>query len=175
MQTVTLVIAVFGAVVATAFLTWQITLFLLSGARVKTDLLIGARNQGSMATGPVDSMAPSNLRHLVEQGFTTPVIAVRARNVGRLPVTVTGISLPSSIKGMSLSVPGGMIGPDLPHRLEAHDNATWAIDLEQAMHFLKAGQETFEIDPASVHLWGRVELGDGRQVKSRKSFQPGPG
>ncbi|GAA3531342.1 hypothetical protein GCM10022419_008070 [Nonomuraea rosea] len=172
MQTVTLVIAIFGAVLGTASFTWQVTTFLLSGARTKTELLIGALGRGGIATGPIDSMTPDNLTRLVEQGFTTPVIAVRARNIGRLPVTVTGISLPSSLKGMSLSVPGGMVGPDLPHRLEVGDTETWAIDLEQVMHFLKAGRETFEIDPALVQMWGQVDLGNGRQVRSAESFRP---
>lgn len=129
------------------------------------------------------------LKHLVEQGYTLGVIAVRVRNTGRMPVTVEHWSLgkwtpePASLIGRIESrinpppqsgpelEPSGeaTIGPPLPHLLEAGGpSATWAVRVEAVAAFGAATRAELGVD--TLEVVGKVELGHGRTCTTPETF-----
>lgn len=164
-------IAVFGAVLGTASLAWQAATYVLSGGRVKIELLVGAMGpmRSGMALAPVKSATSTAMAQIAAQGFREPIMAVRVRNVGRLPVTVTSWGIRSK-SGMTLSPAGLTIGPSLPHRLEAGDRETWAVGMEVALNLVESDVEVFKVH--RPWLRGTVELGDGRVYRTRRKFRP---
>lgn len=77
---------------------WPAATFFLTGGRVKVELRIGAMHHAGtgMVTSPVGSARPEDAVKLAQQGYTRPIVAVRVRNIGRLPVIVTGWSIGAS-------------------------------------------------------------------------------
>jgi hypothetical protein len=124
----TLAIAVVGLVLSVISLTWQAATFVMSGSRVRARLRHGAAGGGSVVSGPPGTQS---LRVMAEQGFTTEVIGVEVRNVGRLAVQVTDVraALPS---GFQVSEARISMGPDLPYRLEAQSSQTWFLPAQMA-------------------------------------------
>ncbi|GAC1445135.1 MAG: hypothetical protein NVSMB55_24440 [Mycobacteriales bacterium] len=96
---ITLGIAVAGLVVAMIGLTWQVLQHRLTGSVVVVELLAGALGRGGAATGPIDTFDASMF---ASQGFTTPILAIRGRNRGRLAVDVTGWDV---LPAMALATP----------------------------------------------------------------------
>jgi hypothetical protein len=83
MQGWTLGIAVFGAVVATASLTWNVVQFLLGGARPKAHLVVGALSpSGGLIAGPPSDNAFRTVARLAKEGYPRPVIGVKVINHG---------------------------------------------------------------------------------------------
>jgi len=92
----TFVIALVGLVVATGSAVWQGATFVLSGARVKVELHIGAMGRGGISSGARGSVRPVWIQQLAVEGFTRPVIDCVVRNVGRAPVTIHSWDLTSA-------------------------------------------------------------------------------
>lgn len=187
MQIAALVIAIVGVALAAGSLAWQAATYVLTGGRAQVDLRVGALNRGG--TGMMTAR-PHNLdevwtQHLAEQGYTRPVVIVRVRNVGRLPVTVQRWSLgclqensgggtlfrqiqqrrnPRTVS--ELTPIGESIGPPLPHRLEPGTSETWAVDAQAVHTFAVTNRETFNLAVAAVV--GKVELGTGRTHTTRE-------
>lgn len=90
MQSWTLGIALFGAVVAITSLSWNIVQFLLGGARPKSHLVVGAIMAGGrgLVTWPLDGDGAAQ-RNLVAQGYVSrQVVGVKVVSHGRPPVRV---------------------------------------------------------------------------------------
>lgn len=173
-------IALLGVVVACLSLGCQAATYVLTGGRVKVILRVGAladSGQG-MVTAPPSSLSREWAADLAAQGYSRPVVAVRVANVGRLPVTVERWSIRSP-RGVSVSPIGDSIGPTLPHRLDAGESATWAVDAREVQALAQAakvlpdarrGRGLFAAGQVDDGLRGVVELGDGRSRRSRETI-----
>jgi hypothetical protein len=62
-----LIVAIIALVVSVSSLTWQIVLYLLGGARVRTELRIGALGAGGAIHGPVAEGV--DFTQLAQQGY----------------------------------------------------------------------------------------------------------
>jgi len=87
----TLVVAVLALAVASVSLTWQARVFYLSGGRVRVELHKGgwAKPTTRIVTAKPSDMKKGWASWSAGLGYTTPIIAVKVVNVGRLPVTVS--------------------------------------------------------------------------------------
>jgi hypothetical protein len=168
MQGWTLGIAVFGAVVATASLTWNVVQFLLGGARPKAHLVVGALSpSGGLIAGPPSDNAFRTVARLAKEGYPRPVIGVKVINHGRAPARVQKWSLKCMAAGVAYTPIGDSIGPTLPHDLPAQASETWVVDLQFARALVHTAA-TSERNPEPVRVI--VELGTGRTLVSRKSL-----
>lgn len=169
MEVVTAAVAVLGVLLGALSLGWQIASHMLTGGRAKAELLAGALGRGGMATVSLKYMRADSMKELAAQGFAQPVIVVRVRNVGRLPVTVTSWSIITS-RGVAFSPVGDSIGPALSHRLEAGETADWAVDANPIRAMAHTTADVFKVPIERVNVRGNVSLGDGRTVKTRETL-----
>lgn len=135
-----LVVAICAVALATLSLGWQAATYVLTGGRVKVELLVGAMGNGGIVTAPPNGLSPDWQEHLATQGFSRPIVAVTVANVGRQPVKVDRWGIKSGV-GTSFYPVGESIGPKLPHRLEVGDAGTWAVDLITLQAFIQATNE----------------------------------
>jgi hypothetical protein len=175
-----LVVGICGVVLASLSLGWQAATYVLTGGRITVGLRVGGLGNGGMATAPPETLSQDWLENLASQGFSRPIVAVTVANIGRQPVTVARWGLKSGL-GMSLYPVADSIGPDLPHRLDIGESATWAVDMHAVEAFIYATNETFgesqreqagslvgkiQADmkklPQGKDVAGIVELADGR-------------
>jgi hypothetical protein len=117
---VTLVVAITGLGLALLSLGWQAAIFVLSGSRVRVSITRGMVGGGNLLTiDHPDAWNAAQLKQYAAQGLTTQVVAVKARNAGRMPVSVEHVTLELE-NGMAFIPPTGVGGnPPVPHRLEA--------------------------------------------------------
>jgi hypothetical protein len=162
----TLVIAVVGLGLSLVSLTWQIVEHFLTGHRVTVELLWGGVGNRGVVTGPVQG----TLDAFAQQGFTDLVVAVRARNVGRLPVDVKGfdVQVAGSIS-FSLGPEDWHLNPRTPHRLEAGSEATFYIPLDMVMQAIHASEA---IQPYSGRIRARAQLATGRTIVGKWTSFP---
>jgi hypothetical protein len=153
-------------------LGWQAATHVLTGGRVKVSLYTGAIGQGGdMALSAPSKFSVDWSEILATQGFTRPVVAVQAANIGRTPVTVMHWCLePKRGVGVGFYPSTKAIGPALPCRLEAGESQTWAVDLASVHDLVTAIRETLG---GRVKINGFVELADGRKRRSRGVIRPG--
>lgn len=119
----TLGIAVFGAVTGAASLAWAIASHILSGGRVKVELLAGWASAGDLFTGP---LTKDTIRPDPADDFE-PMLAVRASNTGRLPV---------SVEGWSVGIGDARLG-HVPHPASTHPSpSSWASASRRRGSFL---------------------------------------
>jgi hypothetical protein len=189
MSVASFVLGICGVVLASLSLGWQAASYVLAGGRVKVRLRVGGLGNGGMVTATPDSLRANWWEHLAAQGYRRPIVAVTVANVGRLPVTVARWGLKSGL-GMSLYPVADSIGPRLPHRLEAGESETWAVDMAPVQAFIQAARETLggsqaESGPPSSLIGtiqaqmaaqkdgvvGVVELADGRTKRSRDTIR----
>jgi hypothetical protein len=164
----TTIIAAFGLAFAVISLAWQAWSFRQQGSRVRAEIRSGMRGPQGYATraGAVPSEQLDRLR---EQGFTTPVIAVRVINAGRGATSVVSVDI-SYAGGFTFSNPG--VGPNLPHRLEGEHEETWHFEGQQVTAVADA--------LAATHLGGRTMRASvaiaGRQkpILSKNEIRPPP-
>ena len=129
MQNWTLGIALFGAIVGTASLTWNVVQFLLAGARPKAHLVVGAMSPGSgLVTGAPSTTIFETFARLMKEGYTQRVIGVKVVNHGRAPTRAQSWSVKCLESGGSFTPIGDSIGPQLPYDLAPQTNETWAVD-----------------------------------------------
>ncbi len=163
-----LVVAILGFFLSGVSLAWQAATFVWSGSQVKVALRYGARNLSSVVTFP---KWPATWNVLSSQGYTVPVLAVEARNVGRLPVSVTKIEavLESGHSLVQLEHPPERL---LPYRLEPGSEQTWFIEMQNVSALISASQQVAgkELRPTRVSM--RVHLGTGKAVTTGKGVIP---
>lgn len=162
-------VAVLGVVLACLSLGWQAATYVLTGGRVKVTLLLGAMGNGGMVTGSPDKLKHGWFDRVAEQGYRSPVVAVKVANVGRQPVTVAQWSVVCPLAG-SVTPVGNSIGPALPHRLEVGESATWAVDMHNVHTFMEATRKVLA-EGRRVVAFGQVELGDGRTKRSAETMR----
>ncbi len=138
-DTATTVIAALGLALALVSIAWQAWSFRQSGSRVKVEILSGLSSGVGIVlvagAAPVDQ-----LDQLRAQGFTTPIIAVRAVNAGRGATSVTSVGVHYE-GGASFENPAVM-DPPLPFRLEGEHEQTWRFDGTQVTAYGKALMQT---------------------------------
>ncbi|KAA1399646.1 hypothetical protein [Aeromicrobium ginsengisoli] len=164
MEVFTLTIAVVGLALSVASLTWQVVQHSLTGPRVQAEILWGGLGRGGAAIGPIRG----DLDRTLQQGFTEPVVAVRGRNRGRMPVDIKGYGVEGQA-GMSLSRFAWDPNPPLPHRLESGSEVTFYVPLED-VHRLIDASET--LGPYNGRIRGSLDLSLGKTVKS--GWEPFP-
>ena len=161
---IALVIASISLLVAGLSLGWQIAQWLLSAGRPKAKLLHGVQGRGGLATGPVEkSGEPRNFESLREQGFNGPeIIGVQVTNHGRAPVTVDRIALCTRGGTMRFMPQGELIGPQMPHRLEAGTNESWYVDADLTNSLVAASRNALDEHISGVYM--TVALGTGKSI-----------
>lgn len=182
MDVASLVLGICGVVLASLSLGWQAAQHVLTGGRVKVGLRMGALGHGGIVSAPPSSIREGWWNQLAEQGYRRPVVAVQVANVGRLPVTVARWGLKSG-RGVSLYPAADSIGPALPHRLEAGESETWAVDMGPVDAFIRTTREVLgepQADRRRSLFWpevdreavvGVVELADGRTKRSHETIR----
>jgi hypothetical protein len=169
MEAATLIIAVFGAVIGAASLGWGVASYTLSGGRVKNELL-GGWVGAALVSGPLTASLAQP-----DATFHEPVLAVRARNLGRLPVVVEGWYV--RMDQINLGHVQHAANPAIPFTLARGESETWVVPLAEVMAAAEAasnagfGSRSFERSsgwaPASPDPANR--LGYGPQ--SRRTFR----
>jgi hypothetical protein len=129
-------------VLASLSLGWQAATYVLTGGRITVELRVGGLGNGAMATSLPETLSQDWLENLASRGFSRPIAAITVANIGRQPVTVARWGLKSGL-GMSMYPVAESIGPDLPHRLDIGEAATWAVDMRAVQAFINATNETF--------------------------------
>lgn len=191
MEIATFVLAVVGTVLAAASLTWQAATYVLTGGRVSVELRTGALHASgsSMVTAATRDADQVWAAQLAEQGYTRPLVVVKVRNIGRMPVTIERWSLacsgppePPRNRGLLAAIAAassrprrltefqpvaGSFGPQLPHRLDAGSSETWGTDAREIRDLVAATLEVWKLP--LVSLDGKVELGDGRTARTPTS------
>lgn len=163
----TLIVAIIALVISVSSLTWQIVLYLLGGARVRTELRVGALGPSGVVHGPVAEGV--DFTQLAQQGYPEPVFAVQARNSGRLAVSVTKWDVALE-NGASFFQPGWPPNADrpLPYRLEPGDEAVWFCPMAPVI----AAAEAFASSSHPVRLVrARIGLGTGKSVTSKNAMR----
>ncbi len=163
-EAIALVIASISLLVAGLSLGWQPAQWLLSAGRPKAKLLHGVQGRGGLVTGPVEkSGAARNVGSLRGQGFDGPeVIGVQVTNHGRAPVTVDSITLCPRGGTMRFMPQGELIGPQMPHRLEAGTNESWYVDADLANRLVAASRNALDEHISGVYM--TVALGTGKSI-----------
>lgn len=164
----TLIIAVIGAFTGITSLVWTVASHVLTGARVKVELVIGWVANGSVITLPWSSHNPSKPPPFSGIDLQYPVVGVQVRNVGRLACSVRGWSV-SLDNGVALSHVELPMNSPLPHRLDAGEEQTWFAQLSPVLAMIEASRGS-NMPPRAV--FGRATLGDGRAVESSKHLVP---
>jgi hypothetical protein len=141
MDVASFALAIFAVLLSCVSLTWQIVSWRRSGPRVAVDA--------------------SQSLPMYDHGAGNWMVAITARNTGRAATTVTGWSLefPTGDKlVMTNQLPWT---PSLPHRLEAHSDATWFIDTDEVK------QECAQRGVHYTDLRAVVSLASGEKVKAK--------
>lgn len=160
----TLIVAILGLVLAVVSLAWQIAQHQLAGPRVRVRLLWGCMGNGRVATGPVEGTLDA-FRH---SGISHPVfvMAVEGRNVGRMPIDVTGFGV--ELNGfISYSLAGWQHNPALPHRLEPGSEVTFYVPLEDIQRAVDLSGGRYR-----GQLRGQLKLAIGTSPTSDWSVYP---
>ena len=126
MNVLALSIAVVGLVTSVVSLTWQIVQHRLSGPVVRAGILWGGFGEGGrVVTGPITRQLAA-FRHALVDEY---VVAVRGRNLGRMPVDVSGFMVEAE-GTLAYSLGGWRPNVSLPHRLEPGSAVTFYVPLE---------------------------------------------
>jgi len=156
-----LIVSIVSLVLAVASITWQAASFHLAGSRVKVTLKKGAAGSGNLVLGHVQ-VPTESMEDLAAQGIGEPVIAIEARNVGRLGVSVVawGVVLENGFEFIQSEPVLG--NKAMPHRMDAGDLARWSAPLAP----VKAAVRVSENE--ALNVWMYVELGTGRRVTTKE-------
>jgi hypothetical protein len=167
----TLAIALLGVVLSALSLGWQAATFFLEGGRIKAVFQPGFSGGAGVVTMPMAQFTDqATINTMMSQGFTQAVVAIRVRNVGRLPVTVASWSVVTRPGVVEWQPIGAALGPRLPHRLEAGESEMWATDFGSVRAMVVATASVKKIPPNRMRVGATVSLGDGRTVKAKGRF-----
>jgi len=126
---ITLIIAVFGAVLGAAAFVWQIASFKMSGPRIVVRLAAGwIGPSGALVFEVQDTWEPIDRPN---ENFIEECFAVQVHNAGRMPASITGWWL--QIGPASLGQHVSPWNKPCPHRLEAYAEETWFVDRDQVL------------------------------------------
>ena len=163
-EVATLVIAVLGLVLSMVSLAWQAATYVLSGSRVRAELMHGAGNADVVVSGP------PGWKRVAAHGLDEEVIGIEVRNVGRMAASIDSVhaALPRGTKTTMLQ---SIVGPPLPHRLDPQGVASWFLPMAQVRATVGTTAEVFKRrNPSKV--WMEVTVA-GNVVKSRQSMRLG--
>ena len=164
LDVLTLVVAILGALTGVAALVWQAVTFALSGGRVKVALKTAWLGPGGAIIGEPGTWKPGQPP---AAAYDTECFGVEVRNVGRLPVSVTGWGV--KVGPAELGDVQNVWNKPLPHRLEVGEAVTWFVEARQVM----SAADTIR----PPELRAAASLGTGKRVvsKNRLAFaQEGP-
>ncbi|HKS44988.1 MAG TPA: hypothetical protein VJT49_07690 [Amycolatopsis sp.] len=185
--------SVIALILSALSLGWQAASYAMTGGRVNVELRVGETDQtgSNLVTTPAgpDLNAADWLQTYANEGRSgRPVIAVRVHPKGRMPVTVERWSLvimqdnpPQTLFGplllllmprelSELDIGHGSHGPPFPHRFEAGSHSEmWVVDGELASWFVAPEKE--RLDRRWLPIAAKVELGDGRTVRTRQRLR----
>ena len=161
---VTLIVAIVGAFMGLAALVWNVAEYRLTGPRVKVEIKAAMPSTGmdGAMTGPEDVWS----QHL-DPRFSDRAVAIKVRNVGRFPATVESYQVDIA-EGYAFSYVQSLLGPPVPHRMEAGEAETWFIEFDAVKAFKDAVGATVDLKDHTVRA--SLLLGDGRRVKSKNSI-----
>lgn len=161
---VTLVIAIVALVLACASFGWQVLQHILTGPRVRVELLWGGMGADRVVTGPVSG----DLDAFKHAGVSTFIFSVKGRNRGRYPMDVTGFAI--DVEGSGAYCRAGWApNPPLPHRLEAGSEVAFYIPLEDIEVFIHGIGDNYR-----GRLRGRLDLASGSSPCSDWATFPTP-
>jgi hypothetical protein len=176
MQIATFMIAVAGLVLSTISLGWQGIAHVLTGRRVKVDLITGASLPDFTEMQVSHGAPPSPITTLRSQGYTIPIVGVRVRNVGRTSLTVTDWNF-ACYRGWLPWFPFARrefpfsVGGPVPCRLETGEGEEWLTRWSLVENDVSVVAEARKIPVTRVRVRCRVRLGDGRVRVTRKSVR----
>jgi hypothetical protein len=135
-------LAVLALCLSVASLTWQFAAHALTGPRVKVSW--------------------HRSYPLADVGLPRECFTVTARNVGRFPATVRGVSVQVAKDGEHVPLALELLpvlSASLPHRLEPGDEAAWSVSRD-LLRRMAADREV------TKHWRAFVTLGTGKTVRS---------
>ena len=161
---VTLVVAVFGALLGLAALVWNIAEFRLAGPRVKVAI------KAAVISKAMED-AITGLEAVWTQNFDPRIneraVAIWVRNVGRFPTSIETYRVDVA-EGYAFTDTQSLVGPPVPHRLEAGEAATWYIGFDAVRAAKGAVEDTMKLKDRPLRA--SVFLGDGRRIESEDSL-----
>ncbi|RKS10033.1 hypothetical protein DFP74_5779 [Nocardiopsis sp. Huas11] len=166
-QTASFLVAALGGFLGAASFAWQVLHYVLTGGRIRVRLRLGfmGADESTLVTQDPKAFTEAQVQRLADQGFVHRLAVVEVVNKGRMPVTVQRWGVRAS-PGASIHPIGDSIGPQLPHRLDVGESATWAVAWNSAFALREASKALSDGRP--VRLRGVAELADGRPKKSRE-------
>ena len=173
---ITLIIAVFGAVLGAAAFVWQIASFKMSGPRIVVRLAAGwIGPSGALVFEVQDTWEPIDRPN---ENFIEECFAVQVHNAGRMPASITGWWL--QIGPASLGQHVSPWNKPCPHRLEAYAEETWFVDRDQVLSVaqaltrgVKRGKPIYK-PGQPVEIRAAVSIG-GQESKQSKNSTKVPG
>jgi len=160
-------LSIISLVVAGASFTWNVSQFVLGGARPRAELVVGAVAMGGLVYWSPKDDPIGQLARLASQGEDPkPVIGVRVINHGRAPTRIERWSIAGIGAGVSLTPLTDQYGPQLPHDLAPGANAVWVTDIRQVAKAITTSAEVLDAETKSVYV--RAELGTGKVLRSAK-------
>lgn len=165
-EAVALLISGISLLFAGVSLGWQIAQWLLSAGRPKAELRHGVQGGGGAVTGPVGKSGnPFRIQNLRQQGFTGPeLIGVQITNHGRSSVTVESVALAPRGGGARFVPEAQLLGPDLPHRLEAGTNASWYVDAVVGHQLIAVSRTALKEKISGVYM--TATMGTGKIIST---------
>lgn len=162
---ITLGIASLGAFTGIASLAITISQFWLSGPRVRVTISAGWSLPNGISVTGGDSWDIVGLPKVVND--SVKAVVVTATNRGRIAATITGWGLVFG-KEKNYHTPNLTAYSELPARIEAGDSRSFGMPLQQ---FIEATCDASrDADRTRHEVRGRVNLGDGRKLRSRESL-----
>lgn len=161
---VTLVVAIFGALMGLAALVWQIAQHSLTGARVRVELKSAMLGPGGAVVAPQDQ-AWRQADQIRPNGYSTPAYAVTVINRGRFPATVESVSFVVG-GGLGYRPVADLIGPELPHRIEGGSAGTWYVNARAVWATEDASATVLNTPRSGVKA--EIGLADGKSRESAR-------
>jgi hypothetical protein len=168
------VIAAAAFATAVASIAWQAARWKLEGSRASAELRVGALHQNPGIRDVITYPARrswSDVEEAGRQGFTRKALFLTVRSTGRQPVTVERwvVTFPG---GQKITQLRSGLGPDLQHRLDVGEPATWAIERSTLSPGVALAREerVWKVlrRRRAVRLRVEVELGNGRRVRTSR-------
>lgn len=160
---ITLGVASAGALTDVASLAIALSHFWLSGARIRVAVTAGWLGPSGRRAFGTKTWDNSDARIVGTPAIQT--VAVTASNRGRLATTIYAWGIVVG-KEMEWSRPGMSPNSTLPVRIEPGESETFVVPLQDviASHFAAS----VAMGQRSSKVYGRIRLGDGRDLRSRK-------
>lgn len=165
-----LVVAGLSLLVSGLSLGWQIASWLMSAGRVKATLHHGLLTPDFAYTREVGrDGAPAPLEGFQGQRIRgREVLGIEVINVGRAPVKVARYQVALARTGATATPLADSIGPDLPHRIEPGESATWYVEMDSVRGLVYAGQV---IQKGAREVYMTAELATRKEHRTKTSLK----